>query len=395
MSLLEVSDLAVGYGNSLVIDGLSFEVDAGEIVALLGTNGAGKSTLLKAISGILSPRSGRVSFDGQELAGRATHEIVAAGVVQMPGGRGTFPGLTVAENLRIGGVTVPKASRADRVGEVLAQFPILAERRDQLAGTMSGGQQQMLALARALMSRPRLLMIDELSLGLAPAVVLDLLTTIDALRAGRHRHRAGRAAGRPRARRGQPGIFPRTRCGPVQRPGGGSPGTDRSAPSRVPRRTGRMSLHSRAVQGCSVAMLPGTDGSTDPALGGHVESFLEHLSPVGRNGVLALMWTVDGVALGDRTAASPRARSRRSGAGPRTNRTTLHRARPARCVQGDRVPRRRSSPSRRRDVGQGSQCAARTTGRRPRPRHRRPLAEPIELRRRGRRLGCRRRVRRA
>ena len=182
MSLLEVRDVVVGYGNAVVIDQLSFDVAAGEIVALLGTNGAGKSTLLKAISGILPIRGGTITFDGAPLHGRATHQIVAAGVVQMPGGRGTFPGLTVAENLRIGGVTVPKSTRPQRVAEVLEQFPILGERRDQLAGTMSGGQQQMLALARALMSRPRLLMIDELSLGLAPAVVQDLLAAVDGLR---------------------------------------------------------------------------------------------------------------------------------------------------------------------------------------------------------------------
>ena len=182
MSLLRVAGLSVAYGRSLVLDGLSFEVAEGEIVALLGTNGAGKSTLLRAISATLPVSAGTVTFDGVDITRAATHRIVAAGLVQMPGGRATFPGLTVAENLRIGGITVRRAERDARVGAVLDQFPILDERRDQLAGTLSGGQQQMLALGRALMSRPKLLMIDELSLGLAPAVVHELLRTIALLR---------------------------------------------------------------------------------------------------------------------------------------------------------------------------------------------------------------------
>ena len=182
MTLLTVANVDVAYGRSLVLDDLSFSVEAGEIVALLGTNGAGKSTLLKAISGILPVRAGSITFDGRDITGARTNRIVAAGLVQMPGGRATFPGLTVAENLRIGGITVPRSARGARVAEALEQFPVLAERRDQLAGTLSGGQQQILALARALMSRPRLLMIDELSLGLAPTIVHQLLGTIAQLR---------------------------------------------------------------------------------------------------------------------------------------------------------------------------------------------------------------------
>lgn len=182
MSLLRVDGLQVAYGQALVIDDLSFEVEEGEIVALLGTNGAGKSTLLKAISGILPVRRGSITFEGVDIAGARPHRIVRAGVVQMPGGRATFAGLTVAENLRIGGITVRRAERDARVREVLQQFPVLEERRDQIAGTLSGGQQQMLALARALMSRPRLLMIDELSLGLAPTIVHELLATIARIR---------------------------------------------------------------------------------------------------------------------------------------------------------------------------------------------------------------------
>jgi branched-chain amino acid transport system ATP-binding protein len=183
-ALLAVDGLHVAYGRSLVLDGLSFHVQPGEIVALLGTNGAGKSTLLKAISGILPVRAGRIAFGGADITGRRPNRIVADGLVQMPGGRATFPGLTVAENLRIGGITVRRSEREARVREVLEQFPVLAERRDQLAGTMSGGQQQMLALGRALMGRPRLLMIDELSLGLAPVVVHELLRAIARLREG-------------------------------------------------------------------------------------------------------------------------------------------------------------------------------------------------------------------
>lgn len=182
MTVLRVEGLRVAYGRSLVLDGLSFEVAPGEIVALLGTNGAGKSTLLKAISGVLPVQGGSVTFAGADITGARPDRIVAAGLVQMPGGRATFPGLTVAENLRVGGITVRRADRDARVSAVLEQFPVLAERRHQLAGTMSGGQQQMIALGRALMSRPKLLMIDELSLGLAPTIVHELLRTIARLR---------------------------------------------------------------------------------------------------------------------------------------------------------------------------------------------------------------------
>lgn len=181
--LLDVQDLAVAYGRVRVLHGVSFRVDPGETVALLGTNGAGKSTLLRAVSGLLRPAAGSIRFDGADLARLRPHQIVARGVVQMPGGRATFPGLTVEENVRIGGVTVPSAQRDDRTTEVFAMLPWLAERRAQLAGTLSGGQQQMLALARALMARPRVLMIDELSLGLAPAIVAQLLDVISGLQA--------------------------------------------------------------------------------------------------------------------------------------------------------------------------------------------------------------------
>ena len=181
-ALLEARGLDVAYGKVTVLEDVDFSVTAGEVVALLGTNGAGKSTLLKAVSGILRPRRGTLLLDGDDMTRFRPAQIVARGVVQMPGGRATFPGLTVRENLVIGGVTVERADRDGRVDEVFEQFPWLAERHGQLAGTLSGGQQQMLALARALMARPRLLMIDELSLGLAPTIVSELLSVVAALR---------------------------------------------------------------------------------------------------------------------------------------------------------------------------------------------------------------------
>jgi branched-chain amino acid transport system ATP-binding protein len=181
-ALLEVDGLAVAFGKVRVLEAVDFRVDAGEVVALLGTNGAGKSTLLRAVCGLIRPAAGRVRFDGADVTGARPAELVRRGLIQMPGGRATFPGLTVEENLRVGGITVPRGERAARVAEVLALFPWLDERRPQLAGSLSGGQQQQLALARALMGRPRLLLIDELSLGLAPIVVEQLLAVVDGLR---------------------------------------------------------------------------------------------------------------------------------------------------------------------------------------------------------------------
>jgi len=181
-TLLDVAGLRVRFGKVVVLDGVDFRVDDGEIVALLGTNGAGKSTLLRTISGLWRPAAGEVTFGGEPIAGLAPHRIVRRGLVQMPGGRATFPGLSVEENLRVGAVCVARDGRQERIEEVLSLFPWLDERRDQLAGTLSGGQQQMLALGRALTARPRLIMIDELSLGLAPTIVAELLTVIAGLR---------------------------------------------------------------------------------------------------------------------------------------------------------------------------------------------------------------------
>ena len=161
-ALLEVEGLEAGYGKKTVLQGVSFRVDEGEVVALLGHNGAGKSTTLKTILGLLPARSGQVRFGGQMWANGDPAENVRRGIALVPQGRGVFPDLTVVENLALGAYT--QADRAGinrRMNEILELFPILAERRDQLVGTMSGGQQQMVAVGTALMQRPRLMMMDE------------------------------------------------------------------------------------------------------------------------------------------------------------------------------------------------------------------------------------------
>jgi branched-chain amino acid transport system ATP-binding protein len=182
--LLLVKDLDVAYGNVQVLFGVDFEVDQGEIVALLGTNGAGKSTLLKAISGLVEPAGGATVFDGRDMTHATPQEIAARGVIQVPGGKGVFPGLTVAENLKIAGWLYQKDSEylEEATERVLDFFPILRERWDDKAGNMSGGEQQMLTLGQAFIAKPRLLMIDELSLGLAPVIVEQLLGIVRAIR---------------------------------------------------------------------------------------------------------------------------------------------------------------------------------------------------------------------
>jgi branched-chain amino acid transport system ATP-binding protein len=175
--LLVVDEIDVFYGRVHTLYGVSFEVRENEVVALLGVNGAGKSTLLKAISGIIPCAVGHIGFAGERIDRLPSHEIVRRGVVQVPGGRGAFPGLTVAENLRLASALAGR-SRADAKSDidgVIEIFPWLAERRGQPCGTLSGGQQQQLLLARAFLARPRLIMIDELSLGLAPVIVEQLL----------------------------------------------------------------------------------------------------------------------------------------------------------------------------------------------------------------------------
>ena len=182
--MLSVAGADVSYGSVQILFGVDLEVAEGEAVALLGTNGAGKSTLLRAVSGLLRPDRGTVSFDGADITGRPAHQVAAAGLAQMPGGAGVFPSLTVAENLRTAGWLHRRRPEelADVEAEIHRLFPVLAERTGQRAGSLSGGQQQMLALAMVLLTRPRLLMIDELSLGLAPVVVGQLVRVVDDLR---------------------------------------------------------------------------------------------------------------------------------------------------------------------------------------------------------------------
>jgi branched-chain amino acid transport system ATP-binding protein len=185
--LLEVSELVARYGPVEALRGVSLEVRAGEMVALIGANGAGKSTLLRSITGLLPPTSGRVRLDGRDLTGRPPEEILRAGIALVPERRRVFAGLTVLDNLHLGGYALPRGREFQRrleagVGEAYRLFPVLRQRRDQLAGTLSGGEQQMLAIARALMSRPRILLCDEPSLGLAPLVVHEIMRLLTMLR---------------------------------------------------------------------------------------------------------------------------------------------------------------------------------------------------------------------
>ena len=180
--MLKVDNLEVAYGNIKAIKGISLEVNQGEIVTLIGSNGAGKSTTLRAISGILKPRGGSITFNGERIDGVEGHEIVAKGICQSPEGRRIFPRMTVDENLSLGAFLRNDASEiaSDR-DHVLSLFPRLQERINQKAGTMSGGEQQMLAVARALMGRPKLLLLDEPSMGLAPNLVEEVFQKIVAI----------------------------------------------------------------------------------------------------------------------------------------------------------------------------------------------------------------------
>ena len=181
MALLSVSDINVYYGAIHAIKGVSFEVNEGEVVTLIGANGAGKSTTLKTISGLLHPKTGGVEFQEKSLLGVKPHKIVEMGLAHVPEGRRVFLQMSVEENLEMGAYTRPGSEVDPGLEKVYAQFPRLKERRKQTAGTLSGGEQQMLAMGRALMSSPRLLMLDEPSMGLAPILVDQIFDIIQSL----------------------------------------------------------------------------------------------------------------------------------------------------------------------------------------------------------------------
>jgi branched-chain amino acid transport system ATP-binding protein len=179
VSLLELRAVEVAYGDLPALRGVSLSVEAGETLSVVGANGAGKTTMLRAISGLMRPRAGQIFLDGVRLDTLPSHAIVEHGVVQVPEGRKIFPSLTVLENLEMGSyISAAKARRREGLEQVFALFPRLKEREGQAAGTMSGGEQQMLAIGRALMARPRVLMLDEPSLGLAPIIVKEIFRII-------------------------------------------------------------------------------------------------------------------------------------------------------------------------------------------------------------------------
>ena len=181
MSMLEVKDLHVYYGSIHAIKGVSFEVNEGEIVTLIGANGAGKSTTLNTVSGLLKPREGSIQFEGEEIGGQPAHKMPAKGMALCPEGRRVFLQMTVSENLSMGGFTRTPEENKEMIERVFERFPRLKERRRQVAGTLSGGEQQMLAMGRAMMSRPKLLMLDEPSMGLAPILVDEIFDIIKRL----------------------------------------------------------------------------------------------------------------------------------------------------------------------------------------------------------------------
>jgi len=181
--MLEIGNVTAGYGHFTALWDVSLRVDAGEAVAVVGPNGAGKTTLLRVISGLIPTRAGVLALDGTSLTGMAAHQIVAHGIAHVPEGRRLFPALTVADNLKMGAfLPAARAHHAESLERVYTLFPVLAERHAQRAGSMSGGEQQMLAIGRALMSRPKLILLDEPSMGLAPVMVLRLFDLIRRIR---------------------------------------------------------------------------------------------------------------------------------------------------------------------------------------------------------------------
>lgn len=182
--MLRVEDINVYYGAIHAIKGISLDVPDGEIVALIGSNGAGKSTTLRTISGLMKPKSGKILYEGKDISGVAAHKIVGMGLCQVPEGRHVFANMTVLENLELGAyLRSDKDGIAKDMQDVFDKFPRLLERKDQIAGTLSGGEQQMLAMGRALMSRPKLLLLDEPSMGLAPLLVKEIFNIIKEINA--------------------------------------------------------------------------------------------------------------------------------------------------------------------------------------------------------------------
>lgn len=183
MSLLKVEDVHVYYGAIHAIKGISFEVNQGEIVTLIGANGAGKSTTLNTVVGLLRPRSGHIEFDGKSIVGFPASKMVSLGMALCPEGRRIFQQMSVRENLEMGGYSRPAAEIQESMDDVFHRFPRLKEREKQVAGTLSGGEQQMLAISRAIMARPTLLLLDEPSLGLAPIIIQQIFSIIEKINA--------------------------------------------------------------------------------------------------------------------------------------------------------------------------------------------------------------------
>ncbi len=180
--ILKVEDLDVRYGTSQALFGVSTEVAQGSVLAVLGANGAGKSTLARSISGLVPPFGGRVTFDGRDITGKPAHRIRQLGLTYIPEGRGIFPGLTVIDNLKMAVAQVKRSERAPAIDRAIELFPVLGSRRSQQAGSLSGGEQQMLALARAVAVLPKLIIADELSLGLAPQIVEAVFKSLEETR---------------------------------------------------------------------------------------------------------------------------------------------------------------------------------------------------------------------
>ena len=180
--ILQVNDLHVYYGSIHAVKGVSFEVNEGEVVTLIGANGAGKSTVLNTVSGLLHPKHGSVVFEGKDLKGVPAHKIVEHGLAQVPEGRHVFLQMTVEDNLEMGAYTQPNSTIEAGIADVYERFPRLKERRKQIAGTLSGGEQQMLAMGRALMSQPKIILMDEPSMGLSPIFVNEIFDIIQAVR---------------------------------------------------------------------------------------------------------------------------------------------------------------------------------------------------------------------